>query len=192
MHPAAVRVHSAGGHGSGIAVMPDCVLTVYHLFDEDGADKGIVVDPIARGTGGSRNASLEYTDRQNDLAIVRVDRPLEHWVEVAGSPVTASWGVFYGGTSGVVAGQVNAARLDGRDQIRVHNRARSGDSGGGIFLLDVNDGTYKLASVVSQTSPLTKETFGASLKATGEMVKRCHRNRGSPAPAPKPTPKPTP
>jgi S1-C subfamily serine protease len=114
LHRSTVLIEHEGGHGSGLIIGSDRVLTAFHVVQGDDLD-------VRFFNGQAKNGRIVWTDLDRDLAIVDVEIPEGHptvklsceqplpgtHVMSIGHPIQSQW-VVVGGylpNSGLVAGR---------------------------------------------------------------------------------------
>jgi hypothetical protein len=169
-----VIVNTGRGHdiGSGIAIDEHHILTASHV--------------VAAATGGRRPyysdgsdetywATVESRDEENDVAILRTDRTLTHYVPLADddTPVTVA-----ASSHGWFSGR-RASRLEQQSQTAIFGApARNGDSGGGIIAQ--YRGPVVTVGVISASDG--RRTFGSPLRAIRKLFAKCRCGRRQPVP----------
>ena len=170
--------------GSGIAIDEHHILTAAHVVEAaNGRRRPYYSHDDSDATYW---ATVESRDAENDVAILRTERTLTHYVPLADEddvPVTVA-----ASSHGWFSGR-RAARLEQQSQTAIFGApARNGDSGGGIIAQ--YRGPVVTVGVISGTDG--RRTFGSPLRAIRKLFAQCRCGRRKPVPTTTGNPPPPP
>jgi len=170
LQPAVCRIHNrlngSSNIGSGTLVdrtsdgREGLILTCAHLFDE-----GVGNIVVTFSDGRTHGAKLIHTDRQADLAALAIANPRAKpaKISLAVSQQSRLFACGYG-PRGVyrcaVGPGIGQAAGTGQLSLKIANRVRSGDSGGGVF-----DEQGRLVAVIwGESQGVTYASYGRPLR----------------------------